>query len=290
MSAVRRCEAERGAIELRLGQPTLRWDGFLYAVAILWVTGDTAGAELLADEALALGLETGQPDALVMYGQMIMGIRWHQGRDAEIAALIADYADDNPGLPVIRAFLAFRLASRGELDAARDQFAQLARDGFAFIKDATWLLAQSFAAQTAALLGDRDAGTLLLERLEPHRGLIASSGGASAGAVTHAMGCVAASLGRYEEAELLFTDALARHERLESPFFRSQTLLELADLIHARAIPSGLEVCSTRHWAWPTPTTWPAFASEGSPRAPTRLVAARSRPTYDDLERVLVVP
>jgi tetratricopeptide (TPR) repeat protein len=199
-----------------------------------WITVRYDVTERAAEEALTLGLETGQPDALLFYGLWLMGIRWVQGRDVELTALIAQAAQDNPGVPGFQAFLAFNYAWLGELDLARSQFDQLAKDDFTFPSDDLWLMANTFVAEVAAVLGDRAAAAVLSERLEPYRELIAASAAACTGAVSHVLGCLAATLGRDDEAEQYLTDALVRHERLEAPFFRARTMLELARVIRAR--------------------------------------------------------
>src|SRR4029077_20093190 len=148
--------------------PFLRWNALSQEALIGWITVRADVTERAAEEALTLGLETGQPDALLFYGLWLIGMRWVQGRDVELTALIAQAADENPGVPGFQAFLAFNYAWLGELDLARSQLDQLPEDGFTVSSDAPWLWANTFVAEVAALLGDRAAAALLLERLEPY--------------------------------------------------------------------------------------------------------------------------
>src|ERR1019366_7627768 len=47
---------------------------------------------------LALGIESGQPDPLLLYGALIATIRYHQGRLPELVELIDLTRADNPGV------------------------------------------------------------------------------------------------------------------------------------------------------------------------------------------------
>ena len=233
MAELRACHAERDAIVENLGHRSLRWSTSVEASIIAVTTGDIAEAERLAEAQLALGQETGQPDTLIFFGTLLLAIRWFQGRESENLPLLMQYIDENPGLPILRAVLAQMYGACGDLDGARREFDVLARDGFAFPEDLVWLMANAFAAEAAWLLDDAAAARVLFDRLEPYAALIVANGGACSGAVSHQLGLLATVLGRDDQAEAYFLDALARHERLEAPFFIARTMLELARLIQA---------------------------------------------------------
>ena len=78
----RRCNDERNAIARRLGQPMLRWNAAFEEALLVMVDGNISEAERLAEDALELGVATGQPDALVFYGGQLIWIRFVQGRRA----------------------------------------------------------------------------------------------------------------------------------------------------------------------------------------------------------------
>jgi class 3 adenylate cyclase len=233
MSDLRACHRERDAIVERLGHRSLRYSTAVDGALIAVMTGDIAESERLAEQQLALGTETGQPDTLVYYGSLLLSIRFFQGRESENVPLLIQTIEGNPGIPAYRAVLAQMSALCGDLATSRTEFDALAQDGFAFPDDLTWLIANACAAEAAVLLRDTAAARLLFDRLEPYETLIAASGAASLGAVSHYLGLLAAVLGRPDQAERYFTDALKRHERLEAPFFKARTLLELALLAEA---------------------------------------------------------
>ncbi len=233
MAELRACQAERRAIVERLGHRSLRWSISVEAALIAVTTGDITETERLAEEQLALGLETGQPDTLIYYGSLLLIIRWFQGRESENLPVLVRLIEENPGLPVYRAVLALMFGLCGDLDSARLELDLLARSGFSFPDDLTWLIANAFAAEAAWLLDDAAAARVLFERLEPYATLTVANAAACTGAVSHQLGLLATVLGREAQAEAYFVDALERHERLEAPFFTARSLLELALLIRA---------------------------------------------------------
>jgi class 3 adenylate cyclase len=234
MAAARGGDTERQEIAEGLGLPVLRWMAAYQRAQLTLLEGDAAGAELLATEAFKLGLDCGQPDAVMFYGSQLMGIRWHQGRNAEMVPLISQTAEENPGLPVFRVVLAGFHAWAGDDELSRALFERLAADGFAFPHDDEWLLATCLAAETASRLDDRASVKVLFDRLTPFSDQVAATGVACLGAVAHYLGCLATSLGRWGEGEAYFNDALARHESLEAPFLCARTLLEMAGLARER--------------------------------------------------------
>ena len=61
-----RCVDKQTALAAQIGQPTLRWLSTNYQSGRVLLAGDAEEAEALADEALQIGTETGQPDALIL--------------------------------------------------------------------------------------------------------------------------------------------------------------------------------------------------------------------------------
>ena len=77
------------------------------------LVGDLEIAEDLATAALNFGLETGQEDALIIFGAQLLNIRIRQGRLAELLPLVEDAVASRPRLGVYRAVLAVaRVGSR----------------------------------------------------------------------------------------------------------------------------------------------------------------------------------
>ena len=70
-------------------------------------------AEELVNSGLQMGIETGQPDTLTLYGGQFVRVRLQQGRLGELVDLLADTAKQNPGLPVFSAVLGEALLEAG---------------------------------------------------------------------------------------------------------------------------------------------------------------------------------
>lgn len=229
--AARASAAELMATATRLGNPQTRWIAMLWAVQIASTTGDLVEAERLTNEAFALSLEAGRHDGMLYFGSQIMAVRFQQGRAAEILPLIEQAVAEYPRVPGFRSVLAFAAARSGDLDLARSVFAANASDGFTFPEDQVWMTATTLAAHTAYLLDDREAAAVLLPRLAPYGDRIAvQTLTANLGAVSHYVGLLRLTLGDRDRAAADLLDALERNTRLESPYYRAQTMVALAAL------------------------------------------------------------
>jgi hypothetical protein len=180
-------------------------------------------AERLAAEAFQIGTESGQPDAPVVYGLGLLEIRRRQGRFAETEEPLVGSVEGNPGLPVLRAQLARLYCDLGRHADARQLVAGDSATGFAVPKDLTWLYCLAIHADVAARLGDVEAASRLYPLLSPWHRLVAYAYVTDAGAVSLALGRLAATLARYDEAEAHLTEAMAAHERLRAPFWVERT-------------------------------------------------------------------
>ena len=124
------------AIAEELGEPTLRWFATFYGACLALLHGDLAEAERLAEDALQIGSDAGQPDALMVYGAQLSVIRVYQGRGEKIVELVKETASANPRIPGWRAALAQiycwvgRTAEAATIveEAAEDRFAHLPHD------------------------------------------------------------------------------------------------------------------------------------------------------------------
>ena len=95
--------------------------------------------------------------------------------------------------------------------------------GFPANRDLVWSTTMALWAEVSARTGDRAAATVLAERLAPFSGHLLFTGNVAFGTVAHALGELAAVLGRHDEAVTYFTEALAIEERLSAPFQSART-------------------------------------------------------------------
>lgn len=234
IAGVRKTSAEMRQIAIVVGQPALLWLTTYHQAGIDLLEGRVDEAERRADEALRIGLESGQPDAMAMYETHVLMIRWHQGRTGELIGLAAQCAEDNPGLSALRVAVALIHAWSDELTEATEAFDAIARDGFAFPYDNVWPVSNVLSAETASILGDRASAEILFRRLEPFADQLAVNPGLCFGTISHYLGALARTLGRPVDAEELLMDALGCHDQLGAPFHSARTRLELAFLLAAR--------------------------------------------------------
>jgi tetratricopeptide (TPR) repeat protein len=99
---------------------------------------------------------------------------------------------------------------------ARVELTDLARDDVAALPfDQEWLFGMSLLAETAALVGDTDAAAALYRKLLPWNALnVADVAEGCRGAVSRYLGLLAATLGRWADANDHFEHALAMNERM----------------------------------------------------------------------------
>ena len=96
-------------------------------------------------------------------------------------------------------------------------------------------------AEVCARLGDAEGAALLLDRLAPHHALLATQAGVTAGPVAHYLGLLAATLHRYDEAEVHYQEAAGIEERIGAPAWLARTRLEWARMLLARNGPGDAE-------------------------------------------------
>jgi tetratricopeptide (TPR) repeat protein len=220
-------------------QPFLRWVSRYTEAMVAILHGHLDRAEVLADEAVAVGTESGQPDALMIFAGQLVGLRRDQGRLDEVLHLIEQGVEDNPGVPAWGGFLACSLCELGRRDEARAlldaaDFDAVPED---FLRPATL----AYYADACAHLGVPEVAGELYVRLEPFRGQCITNGVGVVGAVSHFLGRLAATLGRHDDADRGFAEAAALHRRLEAPVMVARTEAAWAAFLLAGGRPEDEE-------------------------------------------------
>jgi hypothetical protein len=214
-----------------------RWYGEVVRASLALVRGDLADAEHHAELGLAMATELGQPDALLIYGSQIMGLRWQQGRLGEIRALVDDLAAASPDQPALRAARCWLAAEVGDLDGARALLDADLSDGLLVPDDAFWLSAQCLWATAAARTRHREVAVLLVPRLREWHAQFVNTGSSPLGAGAQYLGLLAHALGDHDAADAWFAEALTVHEAMEAPVFTAWTRVAWADALVDRARP-----------------------------------------------------
>ena len=222
-----RCLHALRRLTTRLGQPRLQFVLGTQETVRAQFDGHLDEAERSANTAVALGLETGEPDALSLFAAQLGPIRWQQGRLSEVAELLGQIVAEAPGVAVFGAMQALAEADAGRAGRARELLERAGTDGFAGVPaDPVQLGTFALWAEVAADLGAPAEAAALLQRLEPWRDQVILDALGTLGSAARPLGLVAAALGRVDEADAHFAHALAVHERMRAPSLAARTDLD----------------------------------------------------------------
>ncbi len=223
--------AREGEIAEQLGQPTLRWFA-AFPLPGLAVARDLAKAERLAERALQIGQEAGQPDAIMFYGIALATIRSYQGRGQEIVGLLEQSVAANPALPGWRASLGAILCWLDRTTEAAAILKEGCGDGFAHVPhDRAALRVFGFYADIAVQIGDAEAALALAELMEPFADQFMWDGAACNGHVRLWLGLLAATRGDLEQAERHLSFAREFHEQNHMPLWVARGHLGWAEAL-----------------------------------------------------------
>jgi tetratricopeptide (TPR) repeat protein len=235
LAEARRCVEHQERLAADLGEPTLRWMATVCGVGLLLAAGRLAEADARNEAALAMGQET-QPDAPTFYAAQLFPIRFAQGRLAEVEETYRTLAED-PGFPVpaVEAFTALIYCDTDRLEEARRFYEPLAATGFSRLRfDSLWTIALSACAEVCVRLGDTASVGVLRRLLLPYADRLATVVASGINSVSHYLGMLDGSAGRYGDAETWFATAVVQHDRLGTPAWMARTRLEWARMLLTR--------------------------------------------------------
>jgi DNA-binding SARP family transcriptional activator/tetratricopeptide (TPR) repeat protein len=194
----------------KLRQPAQRWHAETGKTILALAEGRFSDAERLVTDTLALGRRAQSWNARVSQRLALFVLRRAQGRLAELEDVIARSVRDYPALIRFRCALAHLHAELGHERKARAALEDLlSRDLEHEHLDAEWLLSVTLLADPCAFLGDSGAAEKLYGLLLPYERLYAQAPvEISFGSVARALGVLATTQGRYEDAASHFEVAL----------------------------------------------------------------------------------
>ena len=197
------------AEELR--QPVQRWSVSTAHTMVALLEGRFAEADELMEASLALGEETYRFNADVSHRVQLFLLRRAQGRLAELEPLIAQAVHAYPTLHRFRCLLAHLYTEVGDARAAREAFDRAtAPDLRREYVDEEWLFAVNTLPETCAYVGDDDAARSLYELMLPYEQRYSQAPvEGTFGAMARGLGVLAAQLGRFDDAERHFAEAIA---------------------------------------------------------------------------------
>jgi tetratricopeptide (TPR) repeat protein len=227
----------------RIPHATLRWSLLFTQAMVAGIHGDLAEYERLAEAALVVGTDNGEPDAFTIYGTQLANIRLHQGRMHELIPAIEETLAVTPKLHAYRAALALAHVQGGSLDQAKAILDADFADDFPMPADSQWSTGIGCWVDTAVRVRAVDAAPKLREMILPYHDQIVTTGTLFQFAFCHYLGLLEHVVGNYDDAEEWFTEALELHERVRSPILVAYTHAAWAEMLadrnqgddHARA-------------------------------------------------------
>ncbi len=205
---------DRGrSIAAELGQPTLQWFAAYPEAGLAAMRGELEHAEELSNEALQLGLRSGQADSPMLWGANITLLRVEQGRAEEIIGLLEESVKANPGIPAWAGGLAVTYCNTGRHAQAAAMVQQAARDRFDHVPwEQVRTTALALYAEAAARTASSDAAAILYELIEPWGDHVIWNGATGYGTAHRYLGMLTSCLGRYAHADQHFARAVQRHQ------------------------------------------------------------------------------
>ncbi|HWM14726.1 MAG TPA: BTAD domain-containing putative transcriptional regulator [Gaiellaceae bacterium] len=206
--------ASRIAKELK--QPAHLWDVCGGRAMLALAAGRLDVADELAEQALGLGEHTLPAHAILVYRLQRYALCDLRGSLEQSEPDIRDLISQHPDVPTLRCVLAHLQARLGRLADAKRTFDQLAEDDFSALPfNEKWLYATSLLTETAALLDDGGSAGSLYELLLPWAAFnVVDAHEGIRGSVARYLGILAATTGRWKEAEGHFEEALAMNARM----------------------------------------------------------------------------
>ena len=225
-------ELESVVRQIRQPQYTYVRAGFVTMRALL--EGRFTEAEQLTLHALTLGQRLRVESAEGIFGMQMFMLRREQGRLHEVAPIVEMFVQEHlssswkPGLALMYTEL-------GLTDKARTVFEELAVNEFTGIQqDGVWAASVTFLVEVCAWLGDSDRAEVLYRLLSPYGGYAVVASEWAFGAASRFLGQLAATMGRWLEAESHFDQALAMNARMGAKPWLAHTQFQYAHMLLER--------------------------------------------------------
>lgn len=205
--------------------------------------GRLEDAERLIPKALAVGEPAQRSDAILSHRVQSFTLARHRGKLQDLEPTIRQSVDEYSARPMFRCMLALLSAETERPNEAQVALSSLAADDVASLPlNNEWIFSMSMLAEVAELVGDTERAHVmygLLRPYEAHNGATADY--ISTGAVSRYLGLLSGLMGRLDEADRHFDDALQMNERMGARPWAAHTLFDHARMLVARDLPGDRE-------------------------------------------------
>jgi tetratricopeptide (TPR) repeat protein len=237
---------ELDSVVQQIRQPHFKYvqAGFLTMRALL--EGRFTEVEQLTLQVLTLGQRLQLESAEGIFGMQMFMLRREQGRLHEVAPIVEMFVQDHSG-SAWKPGLALMYAELGLTDKARTVFEELAVNEFMGIQqDGVWAASITFLVEVCASLGDSERAEVLYRVLSPYAGYaVVASEWSSFGAASRFLGQLAATMGRWQEAESHFDQALDMNARMGAKPWLAHTQFRYAHMMLERCGAGDIERART---------------------------------------------
>jgi class 3 adenylate cyclase/tetratricopeptide (TPR) repeat protein len=196
--------------------------------------------ERVASETIAIGRNFDVENAAGIFGVQMFTLRREQGRLREVEPMLRHFVQTPEGTSAWRPGLALIYSELGRPEQARAEFEQLTQDDFADLPhDAKWLFCLSYITDVCAFLGDATRAAILYDLMLPYKAInvLIASGAACCGSASRYLGALATTMGRWDEAERHFEDALAMNSNMGARPWHAHTQYQYATMLLSRDQP-----------------------------------------------------
>ncbi len=236
------CLAIQHVLVEQLGQPNLVWWHALQRAARAMIDADTDTLEGLANDALQIGIDSGQPDAVTQFGNQFFQVSWRRGTlDTMIPVLEAMLADAPDVKGIITGGLGLVHAETGNLDEARRLLDQVAATSFDLPMNMVWTQTLVGYALAAAECRDTSSAASLFDLLFPWADQWASTGTSISLPISLALGVLANLLGRCDDADRYFVQTADSTARLHARFHAAMNDRWWGEMLAERNAPGDLD-------------------------------------------------
>jgi hypothetical protein len=230
---------DMGTLAAFVREPLLVWTRLKLESVWALIQGDLQASEHWAIQAHAIASASGEPDVAQSLGAQLSRVHAFQGRLDEYTERALQGAGKPDSLATWQAFAGLTLLESDRRDEARER--ALAADFLSARGDETWLAAMLMWATVCSRLQLCDRAGELYEFLSPFAGQFVVGGALASGSTDSALGQLAMTLEKYEDAEGHFAAAEEIEARLGAELFLAQTRSGWARALIARGGPEDID-------------------------------------------------